>query len=89
MAYKASPSRERLAAAQAERAERQNRVEAGELAPIPEVQAEWSDIIVQIRTRLLAIPARLASRHPGNEKLIADLEIEIESALNALADDEV
>jgi phage terminase Nu1 subunit (DNA packaging protein) len=89
MPYKASASRERLAAAQAERAERQNRLEAGELAPIAAVRDEWANIAVQIRTRLLAIPSRIAARHPGNAKLIADLEKEIESALNSLADDDV
>jgi phage terminase Nu1 subunit (DNA packaging protein) len=89
MAYKASPSRERLAAAQAERAERQNKLESGELAPIGEIQAQWADIIISIRTRLLAIPARLSARHPGSQKLVADLERELESALNVIADDEL
>ena len=89
MPYKPSPARERLAKAQAERAERQNRLEAGDQAPIAELQAEWADIAIQIRTRLMAIPSRIASRHPGHPKLIADLQQEIESALNTIADDEV
>ena len=86
---KTSPARDRLLAAQAARAERINQIESGELIPAAEVKAEWLDIVVQMRTRLLAIPARIAALHPGNPKLIADLERELHSALNTIAEDEL
>jgi phage terminase Nu1 subunit (DNA packaging protein) len=81
--------RTRLIAAQAERAERLNRVEAGKLVPAVDVKAEWLDISIQIRTRLLAIPARIAALHPNNPKLIADLERELHDALNTIANDDL
>jgi len=86
MARPASPVRDRLVAAQAERAERLNQVEAGEMVPAAAVKAEWVGICVEIRQRLLAIPARVDSTHPGNQKIIAALERELHSVLNFLAD---
>jgi phage terminase Nu1 subunit (DNA packaging protein) len=84
-----TPVRDRLAAAQAERAERINRTEAGELVRSVEVEAEWLDIVLTIRTRLLAIPARVAAAHPGHPTIIATLERELISALNSIADDKL
>jgi phage terminase Nu1 subunit (DNA packaging protein) len=84
-----TPVRDRLAAAQAERAERINRTEAGELVPSKEVEAMWLDIVLTIRTRLLAIPARVAARHPGHPAIITTLEQELHSALNSIADQEL
>ena len=47
----------------------------------------WLDIALTIRTRLLAIPARVAALHPGHPLIIATLERELHSALNTIADD--
>jgi len=52
------PVRDRLDGAQAEAVERINQTEAGEPVASKEVEAEWLDIVLTIRTRLLAIPAR-------------------------------
>jgi terminase small subunit / prophage DNA-packing protein len=82
-----STTRDRLVAAQAERAERINQIEAGELIPADDAKAEWLDIVLAIKTRLLAIPARVAALHPGNPQIIATLERELHSALNTIADD--
>src|SRR5258706_44886 len=81
--------RNRLITAQAARAERINRVEAGELVPAADVKAEWLDIAMTIRTRLLAVPARVAALHPGHPAIIATLETELLSALNTIADDDL
>jgi phage terminase Nu1 subunit (DNA packaging protein) len=83
------PVRDRLAAAQAERAERINRTEAGELVKSVDVEADWLDVMLTVRTRLLAIPARVAARHPGHPTAIATLESELLSALNQLADNQL
>jgi phage terminase Nu1 subunit (DNA packaging protein) len=84
-----STTRDRLIAAQAERAERINRIEAGEVIPADEAKAEWLDIVLTIRTRLLAVPARVAAAHPGNPQIVATLERELHSALNTIAADEL
>jgi phage terminase Nu1 subunit (DNA packaging protein) len=81
--------RNRLINAQAERAERINRTEAGELLPAADVKSEWLDIALTIRTRLLAIPARVAALHPGHPAIIATLERELHSALASIADDDL
>jgi phage terminase Nu1 subunit (DNA packaging protein) len=86
---KTSPARDRLIAAQAARAERINRTEAGELVPADQVKAEWLDIVLTIKIRLLAIPARVQAAHPGNPAIISTLERELRSALAAIADDEL
>jgi phage terminase Nu1 subunit (DNA packaging protein) len=86
---KTSPARDRLIAAQAARAERINQTEAGELVPADEVQAEWLDIVLTVKTRLLAIPARVAAVHPGHPAIIATLERELHSALASIADQEL
>jgi phage terminase Nu1 subunit (DNA packaging protein) len=89
MARSVSTSRDRLINAQAERAERINRTEAGELLPAHEVKSDWLDVALTIRTRLLAIPARVAALHPGPPQIITTLERELHSALNSIADDEL
>lgn len=75
--------RSRLISAQADRAERINRVESGELVPAADVQAEWSDICVRLRQRLMAIPVRIGVKHP---RAVADLDRELRAALEELAD---
>lgn len=83
------PVRDRLIAAQAARAERINQTEAGELVPADQVKAEWLDIVLTIKTRLLAIPVRVAAAHPGHPAIIASLERELHAALSTIADQEL
>ncbi len=83
-AYNSRPRR--LIQAQADRAERIIRTEAGDLVPAADVKPEWLDIVLTIRTRLLAIPARVAAAHPGNPAIITTLERELTSALSSIAD---
>jgi phage terminase Nu1 subunit (DNA packaging protein) len=81
--------RNRLITAQAARAERINQTESGELVPADQIQAEWLDIVLTIKTRLLAIPARVAAAHPGNPAIITTLERELHSALASIANGEL
>ena len=81
--------RDRLYAAQAQRAERLNQVEAGELIPAGKIEEEWKDIVITIRQRLLAIPARVAAAHPGNSEIVKTVDREIRAALANLADHEL
>jgi phage terminase Nu1 subunit (DNA packaging protein) len=78
-----TPANERLNAAKAERAERINRVEAGELVEAAAVALRWADTCVRLRQRLMAIPLRIGARHPA---VVADLDRELRAALEELAD---
>lgn len=51
--------RERLAAAQAEKVETENRLRRQELAEMAEVADAWSDHIANARSKLLSMPAKL------------------------------
>ena len=51
--------RERLAAAQAEKVETENRVRRQELAEMSEVAEAWADHIANARSKLLSMPAKL------------------------------
>jgi phage terminase Nu1 subunit (DNA packaging protein) len=55
-------ARRRLAVAEAKRAEVRNRRDEGELVERAKVQAEWIDIAVQIRNKVLGLPAAIANR---------------------------
>lgn len=79
--------RARLVAAQAERAERINATEAALLIPADKVEAAWRDIVVTIRSGVLAVPARVAAAHPGQPEVIATLERELLAALITISDD--
>jgi phage terminase Nu1 subunit (DNA packaging protein) len=83
------PVRDRLIIAQAKRAELVNRKEAGELVEAAAVEATWIDLIVTVRTRLLAIPARVAARHPGHPEIIETLTRELHATMHKIADDEL
>ena len=85
---KPNPVRDRLVEVQAQRVELLNKKTAGELVPADQVAAEWQDIVATLKSRLLAIPARVAAAHPNNPA-VETLRVELESALNALADDEI
>jgi phage terminase Nu1 subunit (DNA packaging protein) len=85
----AMPERIRLLDAQAEKVERENLVAAGQLLPTDRVKADWLDIVYTIRTRLLAVPARVAARHPGHPAIIKTVDDELRSALASIADDEL
>ena len=65
MGAKPQPVRDRLIEAQAQRVELLNRKTSAELILTELVSAEWADIVARIKTRLLAIPARVAAAHPG------------------------
>jgi len=80
--------RARLAAAQAARVERQNAVEAGEFLPRSEVHTAVTASFRRVRSKLLAMPARLApvlapAMSPAQAQRI--LKATIYEALNELA----
>ena len=54
--------RSRLAKAKADKAERDARVEAGDLIPADDIDAAWIATAAMIRTRILAVPKKIAPR---------------------------
>jgi phage terminase Nu1 subunit (DNA packaging protein) len=88
MPRKNAPSRERLTAAQAERAELLNEKLRGEMIPADEVRREWLDIRERLKRRLSMIPIRVAARTRDRHALEI-VEKEVAAALNELSDDSI
>ena len=80
--------RERLAAAQAEKVEVENRIRRGELCEIELVGAEWDDIVMSARAKFLSLPTKVAPQLIGRTDpnvIRSILKTEIDSALAELA----
>ncbi|HWB49137.1 MAG TPA: hypothetical protein VG651_08505 [Stellaceae bacterium] len=86
---RATTTGDRLRIAQAERVELENQVRAGRLLDADKVRTEWASIVLAIKSRLMAIPARVAAAHPNNPAIVATLETELTAALNEIATDEL
>ena len=81
-------ARARLASNKAAIAEMQRRKMEGELVPIDQVELAWASMIATARARLLAIPAKCASRvgMAGTTAEVAQiLREEVHAALNELS----
>lgn len=82
--------RERLAAAQAEKVETENRVRRGELMDAQEMIAIWSDVLAAVRAKFLSMPSKLGPQLVAIEDagVIAErIREEVYAALSELADD--
>jgi phage terminase Nu1 subunit (DNA packaging protein) len=80
--------RERLAAAQAEKVEAENRIRRGELVEIEQLGAEWDDLVLSARAKLLSLPTKVAPQLIGRtdpNAIRAILKTEINAALAELA----
>lgn len=80
--------RERLAAAQAEKVEVENRVRRGELVEVEQVGQEWDDLVLNARAKLLSLPSKIAPQLVGRTDPNAIRSIvreEINAALVELA----
>lgn len=65
--------RARLTHHQANTAEMEDQLKRGELIPAYQVEQAWSDMVASARTRLLALPSRVASACSG--KNAEDIEV--------------
>ena len=80
--------RERLAAAQAEKVEAENRVRRGELCEIEQVGAEWDDLVLAARAKFLSLPTKVAPQLVGRtdpNAIRTILRDEVNAALAELA----
>ena len=80
--------RERLAAAQAEKVESENRVRRGELVEVEQVGVEWDDLVLNARAKLLSLPTKIAPQLVGRtdpNAIRSILRSEINAALIELA----
>lgn len=81
--------RQRLAAAQAEKAEAENAVRRGELADMNTVVAAWTEMIASARAKLLSIPTKLGPQlaNVSDVGVIAALiRVEVYAALAELSE---
>jgi len=83
--------RERLAAAQAEKVEAENRVRRGELVEIEQTATVWDDVVIATRAKMLSLPSKLAPqlvRQSDPNVIARALSDEIDHALAELAREE-
>lgn len=80
--------RQRLAAAQAERIERENAIRRGEVADVREVEKFWADCIANARATLLRLPDDVGRTVPPELRavVVAAARKSVNGALNELAD---
>ena len=78
----------RQAKAAAEKLELHNAASRGDLVATADVRAAWGGVMRDVRAGMLAVPARVGAVLPHlSSHDIAQIEIEVRRALEALADD--
>ena len=82
--------RERLAAAQAEKVETENRLRRGELADTKQMIEMWSGILAAVRAKLLSMPNKLGPQLVNNNDpaaIVNRIRSEVYAALDELSGD--
>ena len=78
--------RDRLAREQADAVALKNARLRGELVPAAEVEKAWSDILRRVRSKVLAVPARVRQMNPHlTGRDVAAIDAELRRALEDLA----
>jgi phage terminase Nu1 subunit (DNA packaging protein) len=77
--------RQKLVLAQAQLAEIRAAKMRGELVPAADVEAEWANILADVRQQLMAIPSRVGAKLALPREAVAALDAEIRAVLTALA----
>lgn len=80
--------RARLARAQADAQELKNATLRSELVPASEVEAAWSDILRQVRARILSVPSRLRQEIKLSPGDVDAFDRELRAALMELGHDD-
>jgi hypothetical protein len=82
-------ARRRLLEAQTRRLERQNALADGDVLPVADVTAVWSEILLVVRQRLLSLPASLAETLAAEHdprRVYERLEHAVRDCLQALSE---
>jgi phage terminase Nu1 subunit (DNA packaging protein) len=82
--------RERLAAAQAEKVETENKVRRGELADTKQMIELWSGVLAAVRAKLLSLPTKLGPQLVNTSDpaiIVGRIRTEVYSTLDELAGD--
>lgn len=77
--------RQKLVLAQAELARIRAAKMRGELVPAADVEAEWSNLLADLRAALLALPSRIGGKLALSRETVAAIDSEIREHLAALA----
>ena len=85
LARPAGNNAERLATAQANRAERKDQIESGEVIPTNRVIQSWEDLVLMFRQRLVNTGNNLESQGKLDHAARVALDAEINAALSELA----
>lgn len=81
-----SEARARLAAEQADRVALQNQISRGEMVLADDVARRWGDVLSTIRSRMMALPSRIASDLNLTRADAARIDDMVRDALNDAAD---
>ncbi len=81
----ATPTRDRLNAAQAEKAELQIAKMRGDLLDAKEVEARWTSAVLDVRAAILAVASRYGARFGVPAAQLAALDADLRDALAGLA----
>ena len=76
-----------LTEANARKVELQNDKAAGDLLPVQLVRNEWLGIVTDLRSRLLAVPQRVAAKLSLDRAVLASIDGEIRAAMADLVAD--
>ena len=76
-----------LTEANARKVELQNDKAAGDLLPVQLVRNEWLGIVTDLRSRLLAVPQRVAANLSLDRAVLASIDAEIRNAMADLVAD--
>lgn len=83
----AADEKARLVKAQADKHELANAKARGELVSLEAVKAEWAAICVDLRAKMLALPARVQARAALDNHTTGLIDAEVRLMLEGLADD--
>lgn len=76
----------KIAKQKAIKLELENKAKRGELIPVADVKRAWTTLAIDLRTAIMAIPARLTTQLGLNREAQSALESELRLALEEIAD---
>jgi phage terminase Nu1 subunit (DNA packaging protein) len=78
----------KIAKQKAIKLEIENKAKKAELIPVADVKRAWTTLAIDLRTAIMAIPARLTTQLSLDRETQATIEMEIRAALEEIAENE-